>query len=273
MALVDLSRKRSWNLERSNSRGARQAPPLLLLHGFTGSAEEMLEATRTLDVPCQRFALDLPGHGRSTPVDSFDEALHALTELLDAIEIERADLWGYSLGGRIALALALEHPERVGRLILESASPGLEAKSEREARRAEDETLAARIEREGVLAFVNAWEALPLFAGEQKLPTAERERMRAIRLSHQARPLAQTLRTLGPGAQPSLWGRLHERQGPTLLVSGADDAKFTALAERMSKQISDSQRAQVARSGHAPHREQPDATCRAVATFLRETRN
>jgi len=104
-----------------------EGPPLLLLHGFTGSREAWDHLRPLLGPRFQVLAPDLPGHGESAidPDTTFDGALDALIGLLDSRKIERVDVAGYSLGARVALGLCLRAPERVGRLVLESGSPGL----------------------------------------------------------------------------------------------------------------------------------------------------
>ena len=251
--------------------------PLLLLHGFTGSSqawgEEVLEAlARSRRV----LAVDLPGHGRSdTPAPG--DPLHIgcvvadLAHLLDRSGIEKADWLGYSMGGRIALAGALTRPGRVARLILESASPGLDDAAEREERRVSDEALAARIEALGVEAFVDEWLAQPLFATQARLPDEVREGERRRRLSNRPEALAACLRGLGTGTQPSFWERLPERRSPTLLITGEHDTRFTGIAARMLPGLAAMPGAQhviVPGAGHAVHLEAPDAWLAAVISFL-----
>src|SRR5260370_33187579 len=139
-------------------------PTLVMLHGFTGSADawgRRLEALAAYGL--RVIAFDLPGHGRSdAPADARryaiercqQDILAALREL--GVSQGQATLLGYSLGGRIALYTAFSG--FFGALILESASPGLEDPAEREQRRIDDEALAASIERDGVDAFVERWD-------------------------------------------------------------------------------------------------------------------
>ena len=105
--------------------------------------------------------------------------------------------------------VAVHYPQLVRSLVLESASPGLATAAERQLRRAADEALAERIERDGIPAFVSAWEQLPLFAGLAWLPAEERAALRAQRLANNATGLANSLRGMGTGAQPSLLSLIH----------------------------------------------------------------
>lgn len=246
------------------------AEPLVLLHGFTGSRHTWARIAAAL-VPTRRvIAPDLPGHGETDGSGPLSLAGTAalLLEVLDVLGIERFALAGYSMGGRLALHLALEAPHRVTELVLESASPGIECPLDRERRREADEALARGIEDEGVAAFVARWEALPLFASLARLPAAERDQLRAVRLEHRAEGLAASLRGLGVGAQPWLGARLGELAMPVLLVAGAEDEKFATIARTMAAAIRDARLAILPGAGHAPHLETPEAFLAVLRFFL-----
>jgi 2-succinyl-6-hydroxy-2,4-cyclohexadiene-1-carboxylate synthase len=191
-----------------------------------------------------------------------------LLALLDHLGLERTDLLGYSLGGRLALQFAVAAPDRLRRLVLESASPGLEGAAERRRRQADDAALADRIERDGLEAFVEFWERLPLFASQASLPDEARRRQRALRLQQRTNGLANSLRGMGTGAQPPLWSRLGTLPTPSLLVVGALDQKFLALGQQMAARLPDARLAVVPAAGHAVHLEQPAIFASLVAEFL-----
>jgi pimeloyl-ACP methyl ester carboxylesterase len=154
---------------------AGAGPPLLLLHGFTGSAATWRPLAERLAPLRRTIAVDLIGHGLSdAPADparySMEHCLADLLALLDALGLARAAVLGYSLGGRVALQLVAAAPERVSALVLESASPGLASAAERAARAAADDALSTAIERDGLAAFVAGWEQLPLWASQAALP-------------------------------------------------------------------------------------------------------
>src|SRR5205807_809180 len=109
------------------------------------------------------------------------------------------------------------------------ASPGLASATEREQRRQSDSALAERIEREGVKAFIDYWEQIPLFASQNSLPREKREALREQRLNNRARGLANSLRGVGTGAQPALHARLPELNLPALLIAGELDTKFCQI--------------------------------------------
>ncbi|BAS28265.1 2-succinyl-6-hydroxy-2,4-cyclohexadiene-1-carboxylate synthase [Limnochorda pilosa] len=257
------------------------ARPLLLLHGFTGRATVWRPLLPELAAGREVIAPDLLGHGASRVVDPRAPAAERhrierqaadLLAVLDRLGVDRADVLGYSMGGRLALYLAVAHPERVSALVLESASPGLEDPRERSARRAQDEARAAFIERAGIRAFVERWEAQPLFASQRRLPPEVWRRQRRQRLACRAEGLAASLRGMGTGVHEPLWSRLPEVEAPTLLLAGALDPKFTALAARMAARLPRARAEVVPEAGHAVHLEQPGIFARHVRAFLDEGR-
>ncbi|HET7034706.1 MAG TPA: 2-succinyl-6-hydroxy-2,4-cyclohexadiene-1-carboxylate synthase [Thermomicrobiaceae bacterium] len=256
------------NVEMSGS-----GPPLVLLHGFTGSAATWRDLARSWGASFTTIAVDLIGHGASdAPADParyrMEHCAADLVALFDRLGLDRPAVLGYSLGGRVALHLELAAPERVGRLILESASPGIADSAERAARTRADEALADSIERDGLPAFVARWERLPLFASQERLPPAARERHRAQRLSNSPLGLANSLRGTGAGAMEPVVDRLAELQMPTLLVVGELDDKYVALAGALEHAIPGARLAIVPDAGHAVHLEQPEVFERLVYEFI-----
>lgn len=249
--------------------------PLLLLHGFTGSAAIWARLAAQLAPHHQCIALDLIGHGQSgAPADparyTMDHAIQDIAGLLDVFGVSRVDLLGYSLGGRLALQFAVAAPGRVRALILESASPGLASPAARSARIAADDALADAIERDSIEAFVAHWEALPLWASQATLPAPLRARQRAQRLANRPHGLANSLRGMGTGCQRSLWDVLPTLDIPTLLLAGALDTKFSAIAQQMAAALPRVELAIIDAAGHAMHLEQPEIFGQRVAVFLEQ---
>ena len=258
-----------------NVEVAGAGPPLLLLHGFTGSTATWASHLPALSSRATTIAVDLIGHGASdAPADPARYALrHCIADLLavlDRLGVGRTGVLGYSMGARVALHLALAAPERVVGLVLESGSPGLAGESERSARRASDEELAATIERDGVRAFVARWEQLPLFASQNTLPAEVRSALRRQRLRNNAQGLAHSLHGMGTGAQASLWPSLGELDAPALLIVGALDEKFCRIGRAMAAAMPRARLAVVPGAGHAVHLEQTDEFIRLVLGFVAE---
>jgi 2-succinyl-6-hydroxy-2,4-cyclohexadiene-1-carboxylate synthase len=233
---------------------------VVLVHGFTQTLASWGPVGERLARRREVVRVDLPGHGGSGGVRAgFPEA----AGLVGAVGGPAAYV-GYSLGGRVCLRLALDRPDLVRALVLIGASPGIADPAARAERRAADEALAGQVERDGVAAFLDRWLARPLFA---TLPAAAAGR--AERLANTAAGLAYALRELGTGTQEPLWDRLAGLRPPTLLVAGALDPKFAALAEQMAAAIGPAARvALVPGAGHAAHMERPGEVATLVEAFL-----
>ena len=250
-----------------------QGQPLLLLHGFTGDGTTWRGIGDSLSQDYELLALDLLGHGDSDAPTSpqayaMESAAGDIISLLDALQLERVHLLGYSLGGRLALCLALDYPRRIRSLILESASPGIADKTERETRRQRDNQLAAGIEARGIASFVDFWERLPLWDSQRGLAAAVLDAQRAQRLRNSERGLAGSLRGMGAGAQASLWNALPQLQAPTLLIVGALDAKYRRLNAEMAESIPNARLAVIDGAGHNTHLENPAAFAAVVTAHL-----
>jgi 2-succinyl-6-hydroxy-2,4-cyclohexadiene-1-carboxylate synthase len=252
--------------------------PLILLHGFTGSSESWRELASGWRARWRTIAIDLPGHGRAEAPPEPERYRSSPTVAAVLATIERLDLperphlLGYSMGGRVALHLALARPERFATLTLESASPGIVDPAERTARVRSDEALADLIEREGIAAFVERWERVPLFASQGRLPADVRARLRAGRLAQRPLGLANSLRGFGAGVPEPLQPRLGELRLPTLLIVGALDEKYCQLGREMAATLSDARLVVVPDAGHTVHLERPDAFAAALESFLQERR-
>src|SRR5699024_2787906 len=120
-------------------------------------------------------------------------------------------------------------------LLLESTSPGLKTKEERAARQQQDTKLADKLMSKGVPAFVSYWEEIPLFDTQKALPKKTKEQIREERLSHTKEGLADSLKFMGTGKQPSWWGDLSELDVPVLLIVGEMDEKFIQLNRLMDE--------------------------------------
>jgi 2-succinyl-6-hydroxy-2,4-cyclohexadiene-1-carboxylate synthase len=249
--------------------------PLVLLHGFTGCHQNWNPHINVLATQFLVIVIDILGHGRSdSPPD--ESRYHMETVGADIISVleglvnEPVHLLGYSMGGRLALYLAVTYPERMRTLILESASPGLATAVERQARIERDRELADWIEQYGMEAFVNRWEQLPLWASQQHVPVAKRQALRQQRLQNNPVGLANSLRGMGTGVQPSLWSSVKRINLPILVLAGALDPKFVAIGRQLSAQMKDAQLKIIPDAGHTIHLERPSRFQHLVVSFLKE---
>jgi 2-succinyl-6-hydroxy-2,4-cyclohexadiene-1-carboxylate synthase len=253
-------------------RGA--GPALMILHGFTGSSRSMRGVAEALADEYQTIVPDLPGHGRSVGGASagsydFEQCVRDLVATLESAGHRRAHWIGYSMGARLALACAVRSPSSVASLVLVGARAGIADEGERESRRRADESLARRIERDGVEAFVDEWMAMPLFATQQRLGVAFVDEQRRARLANDAQGLAASLRGLGPAAQPPLFDELARVTAPVLLVAGELDGAFVASGRELARRLPAAEVCEIGDAGHAVHLERPDAFIDAARDFLR----
>jgi len=246
---------------------------LVFLHGFTGSGDVWQEILTGLKTDFRCIVPDLPGHGRTlAPGDVTNYRLRnvadSLAKLLSAIGAEETLLWGYSMGGRLALQFATAFPQRLNRLVLESASPGIADADERWQRRQSDDQMADEIEALGVEAFIIKWESQPIFQSQLRLPAAKQDRMHDLRMTSTAAGLALSLRGMGSGAQEPLHDRLASMRVPTLILAGEGDNKFRTIGLDMARAMPAATYRVVPNAGHTTFWEQPEACLEIVRPFL-----
>jgi 2-succinyl-6-hydroxy-2,4-cyclohexadiene-1-carboxylate synthase len=233
---------------------------VVLLHGFSGTRRawdgviERLDGERYLPL-----ALDLAGHG----ADSANSGPIGFPECVEQVLAGapgRFALCGYSLGGRVALHVALAAPERVTRLVLVSSSPGIEDPQERRLRRAADRQLADELETGSFEEFIERWRTQALFAAD---PAIVGELARADQRRNRPEALAAVLRGLGTGEMESMWRRLGELAMPVRLVVGDRDEKFVSLARRALPMLVDGSLS-VLDGGHVLPLEDPAGVARVL---------
>jgi len=191
---------------------------------------------------------------------------HALIDWLDQLNVKRCFLVGYSLGGRLALYLTLYFPHRFSKVVLESASPGLKSQGDRLERTKRDFELAKKLEESDITAFLENWYNQPLFASIKNYPNFEF--LRENRLQNNPFELAKSLRNIGTGCQPSLWGNLKQNNNPLLLLVGEYDTKFIAINSEMAILCKAAKIEIVSNCGHNIHFEDPKTFVENVQSFL-----
>ncbi|API90915.1 MULTISPECIES: 2-succinyl-6-hydroxy-2,4-cyclohexadiene-1-carboxylate synthase [unclassified Virgibacillus] len=247
-----------------------EGKPLVLLHGFTGSSETWQSFVSIWKQHWQVITVDLPGHGKTTANHKSMEACCSdLVSLLKYLNLEPVHLLGYSMGGRTAIAFAMNYPEAVKSLILESTSPGLEDPIERKQRKQADNKLATNLEQRGMDWFVPYWENIPLFITQQQLPVSVQDRIRKERMSHSASGLADSLRFMGTGVQASYWDKLTQFDKPVFLLTGGLDQKYCEIMGKMERILPHAQQTIVSEAGHAIHVEKPNIFGKIVTGCLK----
>ncbi|PGS56421.1 2-succinyl-6-hydroxy-2,4-cyclohexadiene-1-carboxylate synthase [Bacillus sp. AFS041924] len=246
---------------------------ILLLHGFTGSTKTWENLINKLEQNFHVIAIDLLGHGKTdSPIHEerykMELAAKDLYDFLIKRQIDSVHLLGYSMGGRLALYFALAYPAKIRSLILESCTAGLQSEQERYARIEQDNHLSSKILNEGIEAFVNYWENIPLFSTQKKLPSESQVKIKQGRLNQSPIGLSNSLKGMGTGIQPSLWDHLNQIKNPTLLVCGEYDEKFCLIMGKMNEKLKNSEIIKIPDAGHAIHVEQSEKFATIVSGFL-----
>ncbi len=229
--------------------GSPGAPGVVLLHGLSGSHRWWL---RTIPALVERYRVHVPelvgfGASRRPPRQpDMPEMARVIVGWLDALELRRPHLVGHSMGGQVSIHVAAEHPERLDRLVLVSASGVPRTRSLGELRR-----LAREV------AMPRTW-VRPRFASTIVLD--------ALRAGPRALARATGF-ILGDDVRPLL-PRIRNR---TLLVWGALDP-LTPLAqgEAMARAIPDARLQVFPAAAHIPMVEWPEAFNRTLLAFLAE---
>jgi 2-succinyl-6-hydroxy-2,4-cyclohexadiene-1-carboxylate synthase len=232
----------------------------LLLHGFTNTGRSWDGVIDSL-ASDGSVAPDLRGHGECS--DARPITLDAVIEDVAQLAPESFTLVGYSMGGRIALHTAFALGDRVRRLVLVGASPGLRTATARAERRATDERLADDLERSTIEQFAERWASTPVLADQ---PPEVRAKVDADRRRNSPAGLAAALRGLGTGALPSLWPRLDRLTIPVELVVGERDEKFLEIARKMVDELPNGRLVVAPHAGHAVHWEAPGAVAEVIAS-------
>jgi 2-succinyl-6-hydroxy-2,4-cyclohexadiene-1-carboxylate synthase len=246
-------------------RGNSNMPSLLLLHGFIGSSQDFYPAVAILAQHFHCICIDLPGHGQ-TPIadDDFD----SIAAQILAIAPSNSYLCGYSLGGRIALYLALCYPDRWQKVILESASFGLPDAQMRQERQRQDSAIARKLRQPDLdfTAFVQNWYQQPVFTGINAHPNFLQ--LIASRSNNNPLSLARSLETMGLGQQPYLGELLKTNEIPLLLLVGEEDTKFVKIGQQMTSLCPQAKLIAVPNCSHNIHFQQTDLWLKKVLEFL-----
>ena len=250
------------------------AQPLVLLHGFTGSAETMAPLAKTQ--PGRKVVcIDTVGHGKSdSPEDpgaySFESCRLQLSETIDALELGACHLLGYSMGGRIALDLVHHSPisTKVLSLTLISSTAGLKDAQARADRIKADQELADSINEKGLEDFIDKWMSQPLFSSQSQIGKKALAQTRKQRLRNNPIGLIHCLMGLGLGQMESYWSQLKNLDLKCLLISGEYDQKFTQLAIEMQALLPQAIALKISGVGHAPQSESPETTGLFIRSYL-----
>ena len=245
------------------------APPLFLLHGFTASNASFLTNLPALRERFTVVTIDLLGHGESDAPASPEPyapgpAVERIVDLMDELDFEQVLLCGHSLGGALALRVALDYPDRVAGLVVINSNSAAGTPQWREQSQANLTQMAARLRAEGT-GFLRDSRLYP--ARSQRLPADARDALTRDfdRLTPDG--LAGTAESLVVAV--NAYERLGELAVPTLVVVGDRDPDFVHNAPALVAGIrkADVQAVTLENAGHAANLEQPEAFNAALTAF------
>lgn len=247
---------------------------ILFLHGFSGCSNDWSKIFSLLGSEFQLIAIDLPGFGKSGKPrnDKFyrtEFLIRLMDEILYDLQLTEVILVGYSMGGRLALHFTLKHPQKVKALILESSSPGIKNKAEREVRIESDAKLITLIKKNSLNDFFRFWQNMPLFATQKNLSKKRQQVILTDKIKSNSKiALSKSLENFGQGRMESLWKNLSKIKIPALLLSGAFDSKYTSIQNEMGKLLPNSSHKIIESAGHNLHLEKPEVFVNLITEFL-----
>jgi pimeloyl-ACP methyl ester carboxylesterase len=253
-------------------------PPVILIHGFGGSMWQWEYQQAALAPHYRVITLDLPGSGLSDKPDiayTPDEMVAFINGFMDALGIKKAALVGNSVGGGLAVGMALTHPDRVDRLVLIGGLPkGVREKLTGPLTRRAVETSAPVW-----LIRLGNWLA-GRWVTEDMLKEIIHDHGRltpaVIERSYRNRQRPGLISAvMAMGRSLPLWEkgfalRIGEVSRPTLVIWGAEDKVFPPdVGRELQAAIKGASFALIPRAGHIPQWEEPEAVNALLITFLK----
>jgi 2-succinyl-6-hydroxy-2,4-cyclohexadiene-1-carboxylate synthase len=248
--------------------------PIVLLHGFTGSSESYDHISKYLSKNSPVWSIDLIGHGKTESPDvpnyyRLDSQLEQLNALFVKLELKCPILLGYSMGGRLALNYAINFPDTISGLILESTNTGIENESDRRERQSSDSELSNEI-RENYSSFLEKWNRLPLFKSSKLTSSNHMENFKKIQKQQNSLGLAHSISQFSTAFMPYISNRLYQLSKPILIITGEEDRKYTDLWIALSKHLTLSKHEVIQNAGHRVHLDNPDDYIMAIENYITE---
>lgn len=249
-----------------------QLPPIIFLHGFMGNSNDWKFVVGKLNPNFSLIAIDLIGHGHSSAPDekkhySYNSINSHLISIMDELNLPRAILAGYSMGGRAALGFTIENEKRVEALILESTTAGIKGKDERLKRLKSDELTSEIIRSDSLKTFLTRWYEADLFSSlknNSELLNNEIEN----KLKNDRVGISNCIKEFSPGKMPSYWDKLNKIGIPVLQIVGEFDEKYVQLNTKMKECFPNSTLKITPGASHNTHLEKPQEFINFVNHFL-----
>ncbi len=253
-------------------------PPLLFLHGFTGSSEDWRAISAHIDKSFPAIGIDLIGHGKSDSPESEElytaEAIaNQVNNIIELTVKGKVILAGYSMGGRAALNFAVKYPEKVAALILESTTPGIKDNKLRKERVRSDDEIIQFIKTHTLREFVNYWMEKEIFNTQRRFSEEKRNRIKELKLRNNPVGLTNSLLGFGTGKMLPLFEHLNKIKCKTLLITGELDTKFTNINKEILNLFPDAEHKIIKNAGHDTHLEETENFVKDVNEFLNSLTN
>jgi len=255
---------------RKSAHQRPDRPTVIFLHGFLGSGacfSPLLECLNNINP----ILIDLPGHGATRFPNNpgrfhLQHQLSDLRHLIPMLTDAEYTLYGYSMGGRLALRFALSQPPKLKSLVLESTSPGIPGISGARMRLLEDQQRAQEVLLD-YNGFLARWNTMPMFKGGN--PHQEDvEAYMNIQKHQDPRGIANSLLGFSAALMPMVRDQLKHLQIPVTLITGAYDLNYVSSARVMAEKIADVQAYTIENAAHRVHLDAPDQVANILSSFI-----
>jgi len=248
---------------------------LVMLHGFGGSSEVFNEISDVLlDAGISTVLIDLPGHGftKSSPepkIYTMQAQVYHLLELFETLNLESPWLYGYSMGGRIALRFSLETGIKLNGLILESAQLGIVNESDRINRVKSDRDLAEKL-RKDPASFFEIWNRLPLFNSGNAYKNEATLKFESVQRSQNPDLLALSLEYMSPGLESFIDpDQLNQLSYPVMVMTGMLDKKYDTNWVEIVFEHDAIDHIRIPGAGHRIHLDQPEYLSKELIHYIK----
>ena len=264
----------SFNIAIHNDENKRNKIPIIFLHGFTGNVNDWNIVVKNIPQNFYSVVIDLIGHGKSSSPKNIknytlSSQLQFLKKIISRLELNNPVLAGYSMGGRLSLAYALENKNNVKALVLESTSFGYKTETEKTERIAADKRLAGQIKNSTLKDFFDFWYGIDLFKSLNNNPNIVLEELKNKKvLTNNKTGLINSLLGFGTGTMDNYLKQIAEFNKKVLLITGSLDKKFTQIAKEAYTLFPNAKNKTVNNCGHNVHLEKPEEFLKFLNEFL-----
>lgn len=247
-------------------------PWLLMVHGFMGDHRVFNHLKDELCQSCNPVAVDLLGHGHSSkPTDPNryheQQQMDDIVQLIQRLNLSPLFLYGYSMGGRLALKTALKNPKLFHGLILESTTNGIADEEKRKERRKIDKSRARQIE-DDYEEFLSRWEEAALFQSFQPVDQHLKKKYDQIHREQNPNTMAASLRGFGTGFMTPETDPITEFNKPVLLIAGSGDEKYVQIYKQELSPLFSNVHVCFIKAGHRVHLDNPTQLVQEIKNHI-----